>query len=197
MASPPVRADPKGLHYRPDFLDAAHQAELVDFVEGLSFDPIVIRGQAAKRDAVHLGFLYGYDSWELRPGPPIPQELDWLRSRCGELAGLDAERLDEALITRYPPGSGIGWHRDAPMFGSKVIGVSLLSQSTMRFQRKMSGVRYVHDLVLEPGSAYLLQDEVRWAWRHSIPAVKSLRYSITFRTVRDPERWRASAQGSP
>jgi alkylated DNA repair protein (DNA oxidative demethylase) len=189
MASPAVEAEPKGLLYVPEFLNEAEEAKLVELVEGLSFDEVVMQGQTAKRDVVHLGFRYGYDSWELRPGPPIPPELDWLRLKCGDLAGIDPERLDEALVTRYPPGAGIGWHRDAPMFGSRVIGVSLASESRMRFQRKVAGIRYVHDLDLAPGSAYVLAEEVRWAWRHSIPPVKSLRYSITFRTVRDPARW--------
>jgi alkylated DNA repair protein (DNA oxidative demethylase) len=183
-----VSAEPGGLLYRPEFLTETEHSQLVELVEGLSFGQVVMHGQPAKRDVVHLGFLYGYESWELRPGPPIPPELDWLRTRCGELAGIDPERLDEALVTRYPPGAGIGWHRDAPMFGSKVIGVSLLSESRMRFQRKAGGVRYVHELILAPRSAYVLADEVRWAWQHSIPAVKSQRYSITFRTVKDPAR---------
>ncbi len=33
-----------------------------------------------------------------------------------------------------------------------------------------------------PRSAYVLRDEVRWAWQHSIAATPLLRYSITFRT---------------
>ena len=35
----------------------------------------------------------------------------------GSLAGLDPDEFAQILISRYPPGSTIGWHRDAPMFG--------------------------------------------------------------------------------
>jgi alkylated DNA repair dioxygenase AlkB len=37
--------------------------------------------------------------------------------------------------------------------------------------------------MLAPRSAYLLTGEARHAWRHSIPATKELRYSVTFRTL--------------
>jgi len=189
--TPAVREHPKGLLYRPALLTPAEHDELSALVSAMTYDEVVMRGQAAKRGVVHLGFLYGYESWELRPGPEIPPELYWLRDRCGDLAAVPGEAFDEALVTRYPPGAGIGWHRDAPMFGSEVVGVSLVSESKMRFQRKVGGVRYTYDLTLEPGSAYVLAGPARWAWQHSIPAVKSLRYSITFRTVKDPGRWRA------
>jgi alkylated DNA repair dioxygenase AlkB len=54
----------------------------------------------------------------------------------------------------------------------------------MRFQRRSGGERSVAELELEPRSAYLMSGSARWAWQHSIPAAKALRYSITFRTLR-------------
>jgi len=39
--------------------------------------------------------------------------------------------------------------------------------------------------VAEPRSAYLLSGPARTTWEHSIPPVTSLRYSITFRNVRE------------
>ena len=41
-----------------------------------------------------------------------------------------------------------------------------------------------HEIELQPRSAYLLSGESRQAYEHSIPPVDSLRYSITFRTLR-------------
>lgn len=154
-----------------------------------------MHGRPARRQVRHFGFLYGYESWALTRAEGIPPEIFDLRSMCASLAELLPDQLDEALVTRYPPGAGIGWHRDAPMFGPKVIGVSLLSESRMRFQRKVPEGRQVFEQVLEPGSAYVLQDEVRRSWQHSIPAVKSLRYSITFRTVKNPHRWTGPPAG--
>lgn len=36
------------------------------------------------------------------------------RSRIAPLTGTPPEAFEEALVTDYPPGAGIGRHRDAP-----------------------------------------------------------------------------------
>jgi alkylated DNA repair dioxygenase AlkB len=90
----------------------------------------------------------------------------------------------QILLARYPEGAGIGWHRDAPTFGSRIPGVSLAGASRMRFQRTVGGERSVAAIELAPRSAYLLSGKARWSWQHSIPATRSLRYSVTFRTLR-------------
>ena len=105
-----------------------------------------------------------------------------LRRRCGDLLGVVNERLAEGLLTRYPPGATIGWHRDAPVFGD-VVGVSLRSACLLRFQRGRGDQRRVFEQVLDPRSAYVLSGPSRTAWQHSIPAVTELRYSVTFRTL--------------
>jgi hypothetical protein len=38
---------------------------------------------------------------------------------------------------------------------------------------------------LDPRSIYLMRGQSRNEWEHSIPAVEELRYSITFRSLRD------------
>jgi alkylated DNA repair dioxygenase AlkB len=112
-----------------------------------------------------------------------------LRDRCASFAGVAPDDLAQTLIARYPPGATIGWHRDAPMFGAAVVGVSLRSACTMRFQRRIGEDRRVYAQELAPRSAYVLAGAARSAWQHSIPAVPDLRYSITFRTLRNPDRW--------
>jgi alkylated DNA repair protein (DNA oxidative demethylase) len=107
-----------------------------------------------------------------------------LRLRAGALMGVSAEAVEEVLVTRYEMGAGIGWHRDAPMFGPMVVGVSLAGICRMRFQRKVAGERETAEAILAPRSAYLLAEEARFLWQHSIPPAKELRYSITFRTVK-------------
>lgn len=41
------------------------------------------------------------------------------------------------------------------------------------------------NLTAEPRSAYLLNWRARSEWEHSIPPVDALRYSITFRNLRE------------
>jgi alkylated DNA repair protein (DNA oxidative demethylase) len=175
---------PEGLLYRPDFVTQDEEKKLVEFVEALDFQEVRMRGQTARRTVRHFGYDYGYDSWKLAQGEPIPSELEWLRDRCASIASLPPERLVQALVSRYPPGAGIGWHRDAPKFGPQVFGVSLLSGCRMRLQRRTGGERHVFALELAPRSAYVLAGEARSAWQHSIPPMKALRYSITFRTLK-------------
>lgn len=91
-----------------------------------------------------------------------------------------------ALITRYPAGATIGWHRDAHAFGTVVGGLSLGSDCVMRFQRRAAGgERRVFEQPLDRRSGYVLTGAARWVWQHSIPAVPHERFSITFRTLRD------------
>jgi DNA oxidative demethylase len=164
-------------------MPADEEAELLDVLETLRFDPIVIRGQAARRTARHYGLDYDYESRTPMPGEPVP---DWLlpaRAIAADFAGFEPEELVEILVQRYPPGSTIGWHRDAPAFGT-VMGLSLGGSSRLRFQRGKGDARRVFEVVLEPRSGYVLSGKARSSWEHSIPPTKELRYSITFRTLR-------------
>jgi DNA oxidative demethylase len=149
----------------------------------LRFDPIVMRGQAARRTARHYGLDYDYESRTPIPGDPIPNWLQQVRKSAAELAQLDPRELVEILVQKYPPGATIGWHRDAPAFDI-VVGVSLGSECRLRFQRGKDDDRRTWEVLLEPRSGYVLADKARTSWQHSIPPADDLRYSITFRTLR-------------
>jgi DNA oxidative demethylase len=174
---------PEGLVLRPELLTLDEEAELLDRLADLRFDPIVMHGQAARRTARHYGLGYDYESRAPQPGEPIPDWVLPVRRRAADLAGENPEELVEVLVQRYPVGATIGWHRDAPAFGT-VIGVSLGGTSRMRFQRGTDERRRVWEVLLEPRSGYVLSGEARRSWQHSIPPTKELRYSITFRTLR-------------
>jgi alkylated DNA repair dioxygenase AlkB len=178
---------PPGFLYYPDVLSADEESALVARVRDIEFAAVEMRGQVARRRTAHFGWVYGYESWRITPGPPLPTFLLPLRERVGGLAGVDAAALAEVLVTEYPAGAAIGWHRDAPQFGV-VIGVSLLSACRMRFQRGRGPERHTRAVGLEPRSAYVLSGEARQHWQHSIPAMRAPRYSITFRTLRTRTR---------
>ncbi|MBD0290530.1 MAG: alpha-ketoglutarate-dependent dioxygenase AlkB [Thermoleophilia bacterium] len=184
-----IAEKPEGLRYRPDFVSEDEERSLLGFLAALEFREVVMRGQVARRTVRHFGWDYGYESWALVPAEPLPDALRWLRDRSAELAEIEPHALSQTLVSRYPPGAGIGWHRDAPMFGGTIVGVSLGTPARMRFQRTVQGTRRTWELPLEPRSAYVLAGAARSAWQHSIPAGGELRHSITFRTVRNPQRW--------
>jgi alkylated DNA repair dioxygenase AlkB len=174
---------PPGFIYRPEFLAESEERDLVGQIRAIEFSQVKMRGAVARRRTAHFGWLYGYETWRIEPGPPIPAFLLPLRERVGELAGVAPDELVEVLLTEYSPGAGIGWHRDAPMFGD-VAGVSLVGACRFRFERGEGTERETRAVTLAPRSAYLLTGEARATWRHSIPPMKELRYSVTFRTLR-------------
>ncbi|HEY7517906.1 MAG TPA: alpha-ketoglutarate-dependent dioxygenase AlkB [Methylomirabilota bacterium] len=174
---------PPGFVYHPDFLTPAEARAVLAGVTALEYHAVKMRGQVARRRTTHFGWTYGYETWRIEPGPPIPDFLLALRGRAAAVGGVSADDLEEVLVTHYPPGAGIGWHRDAPMFGV-VIGVSLVSACRFRFQRGKGAARLTASAALEPRSAYALDGPARWQWQHSIPPAKTERYSVTYRTLR-------------
>jgi alkylated DNA repair dioxygenase AlkB len=173
-----------GLLYLPDFLSADDERELLEEIETYPFHEVKMRGQVARRTVIHFGWDYDYEGWKIHPTTPPSPLLRALADRCAAAADVAPEALEQFLVARYPPGATIGWHRDAPMFGSPVIGVSLLSPCTMKFRRKTDETYEVVKQPLEPRSMYALSGAVRTQWQHSIPPTKALRYSISMRTLR-------------
>jgi alkylated DNA repair dioxygenase AlkB len=149
-----------------------------------------MRGVAAKRRTAHFGRSYEFETFKLGPAPPIPEFLLPFRERAADLTSHRPDEFVEALISEYPPGAAIGWHRDAPPFGV-IIGISLLTACTMRFRpwppKTWPGQGKLPKplaRLLEGRSAYVLDGKARTSWQHHIPAIRALRYSITFRTLR-------------
>ena len=173
---------PDGFIYRPEFLDIAEERDLLDTIAKLEFREVRMHGVVARRRVIQYGWKYQFDGARLSEGPAIPPFLDALRDRAAALAAVAPEVLSEALLTEYPPGAPIGWHRDAPGFGI-VVGVSLLSACRFRFRRGPERGSDRVAITLEPRSAYVLAGAARTEWQHSIPEVDTLRYSITFRTL--------------
>ena len=175
---------PSGLTVRTGVLSPAEEAALVDRFGSLDFEPVVMRGVASRRRVRHFGASYDFDARTATATDPLPPYLLELRTRCAALAGERADSFVEALVTEYDAGASIGWHKDALVFGSVVLGVSLRSDAVMRFQRRAAGgERRVHEEPLPRRSAYVLAGAARWSWQHSIPPVEDLRYSVTFRQL--------------
>ena len=192
--APRVEEPPDGLELHRDFLTEEEERDVVAVLDDLDLRDVTMRGQTAKRTVRHFGLDYDYESYRLTPTDPLPDVLVLVQERCAALIGVEPAALAQILVTLYPPGATIGWHRDAPMFGT-IVGVSLLASCRMRLQQGKGEERRVHELELPPRSAYVLARSARTAWQHSIPAVRERRYSITFRTHRNPERWGAGRAG--
>ena len=175
---------PEGFRYEEDFLSTGEESELVAHIQKLKLKEFEFHGYLGKRRVASFGWHYDFASAQLNQADMIPDFLQATRERAAALVGVPAATFPHVLVTEYRPGTPIGWHRDRPVF-ELVIGVSLLSACTFRFRRRSDDGWERYSVVLDPRSIYLLSGHVREAWEHSIPAVESLRYSITFRSLRD------------
>ncbi len=183
-----------GLDYRGELIDPPEEARLIATIDELDLSPFKFQGWTGKRLTRTFGWRYDFDDRSFAPVEPMPDWLLPLRDKAGAFGGIDPHEFVHALVTRYDPGVGIGWHRDRPQFG-RVVGISLAGPALLRFrQRTDAGFRRA-SLELQPRSAYLLSGEVREHWEHGIAAHNSLRHSITFRTL--SERGRAAANAPP
>ena len=183
-----------GLAYREHLIDVAEEARLTEAIEAIDLSPFKFQGWTGKRLTRTFGWRYDFDDHSFAPVEPLPGWLLPLREKAAAFGGIRPEEFVHALVTRYDPGTGIGWHRDRPQFG-QVVGISLAGPATLRFrQRTGSGFRRT-SLELQPRSAYLLSGEVREQWEHGIASHEWLRYSITFRTL--SERSKAAANVPP
>jgi len=175
---------PEGLLYQQDFLSPQDEAALLAEIGALPLEEAKYKAFTAKRRTVSYGSSYDFETNQLGPAPEIPAWLFPLRARAARLIGADEGAIKHALVTEYRPGTELGWHRDVGEFGI-VVGVSLAGSCRMRFRRypPQKGTK-VFSLDLEPRSVYVLRDEIRWRWQHSVARTTELRYSITFRTAR-------------
>lgn len=174
-----------GLSVRNELVPSDQEDELIERINGAQLTPFRFRGFIGKRLTRSFGWVYDFDNGRFEETDPIP---DWLlpaRQSAAQFADLAPAQLAQALVIRYEPGTGIGWHRDRPVF--EVVGISLGTATVLNFrQRATTGFRRVK-LPLLPRTAYHLTGEVRADWEHGIASHDALRYSITFRSLK-PER---------
>ncbi|RZJ09765.1 MAG: 2OG-Fe(II) oxygenase [Rubrivivax sp.] len=185
---PSPGALPEGLRYEAGFLTAAEEAGLIALVRTLPLQFAQYKSYVARRRVVSYSGRFDYDSNELLPTGPLVDALHPLRDRVAAWAGIAPEALVHTLVAEYAPGTPLGWHRDVPDF-EDVFGVSLGHEAVLRFRPYPPDQPRREDIVklsAAPRSIYALQGAARWAWQHSVPPVDALRWSITFRTARQP-----------
>ncbi len=188
---------PPGLLYVPDFLSIDEEGDLLALLDGMTFNDFVLQGQAARRKVRHFGFGYEFYSKEVHVREDFPEWLIGLRDRAAQAAGIDSQLVEQSLVNKYSPGAGIGWHRDAPAFGPTVMGLSLGSDDVIRFRREVDGQFEMYKQPLARRSLYVMTGAARSLWQHSITPVKELRYSITFRTIREQFRGERAQRDVP
>ena len=175
---------PEGFRYRTELITPDEEHALLEEIRKLPFKEFEFHGFTGKRRVVSFGWRYDFEDRSLEKTNDIPSFLLPVREKASRFADLKPEDLQHVLVTEYSEGAAIGWHRDKAVFGD-VIGVSLLSSCTFRLRKKLGSKWERASVIAEPRSVYLLRGPSRTEWEHSIPGVESLRYSITFRNLRE------------
>lgn len=183
---PLTPALPSGFVYRPGFIDGAEEQYLMDEIGNIELHTFLFHGYEAKRRVASFGFDYSFDKRSLLKGKDIPQAFNFLIEKVATSVRISRGDFAELLVTEYPPGAVINWHRDAPPFDI-IVGISLLTDCTFRLrphEKPKQGRGSLVSLNVQRRSLYIIRDEARTAWEHSIMPVKSTRYSITLRTLK-------------
>jgi alkylated DNA repair dioxygenase AlkB len=177
---------PEGFIYVPDFISAVEENDLCQTIEALPLHTMIFQGFEAKRKVASFGFDWSFDTRKLSKGKEIPGAFHFILDKVAAFLSLQASQFAELLVTEYPPGSVINWHRDAPPF-HLIAGISLLSDCTFRLRPQEKARQNRSAIISFPvlrRSLYVMQGPSRTAWQHSISPVKNLRYSITLRTLK-------------
>lgn len=172
-----------GLLLTENAVSAADEAALAAHLDTAPLAPFKFGQWEGKRLTANYGSAYDFTRGQVAEAPPLPEWLVALRARLAPLVRRRAEEFAQALVIRYDPGAGIGWHRDRPQYG-EVMGLSLTAPATLRLRRRTEGGFERRAVDLPPRSLYLLTGEVRDEWEHSIVPMDVTRRSITFRTMR-------------
>jgi len=182
-----------GFAYRENLISADEESELIARLEALDVSPFRFQGWLGNRKTKSFGWRYDFDDASFMPTEPIPEWLEPLRAKAAGIAGVTPDDFHHALVARYDPGAGIGWHKDRDVF-EQVVGVSLYSPAKLRFRQRTAASFRRAAVEVAPRSAYLLSGKSRWQWEHRITPGELLRFSITFRTLSDKGRRIAAAQ---
>lgn len=171
-----------GFSYAADFLHRDEEAALIARIDAEQLSRFKFQQWEGKRLTAAFGWSYDFTTGRLGRAAPLPDWLLTVRDRATSFAGLPPSALVQALLIRYDPGAGIGWHKDRPMF-EHVIGISLGNAATMRLRRRTKAGFDRKKAPLAPRSIYHLSGEARHGWEHSIAPIDVPRWSITFRTM--------------
>lgn len=165
-----------------DVVSIEEERELTAHIDACTLEPFRFQGWLGKRLTASFGMKYDFERERIERADPIPNWLLPVRARAAAFAGLAPDELVQALVLRYDPGAGIGWHRDRPVYGH-VVGVSLGEAAALRLRRRRPGGFERTSAPLEPRSVYHMTGEVRHGWEHSIAPMERTRWSISFRSL--------------
>src|SRR6516225_12249310 len=113
-----------GLSQAGAFVTSGEERMLIASIDAVELSQFRFHGWLGKRLTASYGWRYDFDDASFAPAEAIPDWLLPLRAKAARFARLRPDEFVQALLIRYDPGAGIGWHRDRPVF-DRVVGNSL------------------------------------------------------------------------
>jgi len=183
---PVETAFPQGFLYTPNFINVEEEEYLYKEIQQIHLHEFTFQGFKANRKVASFGYDYSFDNGKLTKSSDIPKPFNFLVDKVAAFLSINTTDFAELLITEYPPGSVINWHRDAPPFDI-IAGISLMADCNFKLRPYDKAKQTRASIVTIPvkrRSLYIIKDVVRTDYQHSIAPVKQTRYSITTRTLR-------------
>lgn len=174
---------PEGFTLWPEIVSADEERALEAAIDAAPLKPFQFGQWEGKRLTAYYGYGYDFGRGRMTEAAPLPGWLDPIAAHVTELTTQPPGAFVQALVIRYDPGAGIGWHRDRPQFGT-VAGLSLTNPVRLRLRRRTESGFERAAITLPPRSLYRLEGPARWEWEHSLAPVEQTRRSITLRTLR-------------
>jgi alkylated DNA repair dioxygenase AlkB len=177
---------PEGFHYYPDFINQVEEQQLLSAIQQIELHAMEFHQYTAKRKVASFGYDYNFSSRKLIKGIEIPANFYWVIDRVAKQLFISRDHIAELLVTEYPVGSVINWHRDAPPFEA-IAGISLNAGCTFKlrpYDKSLRSGKSTISLPVKQRSLYSMQGPARNDWEHSTAPVTDVRYSITLRTLK-------------
>jgi alkylated DNA repair protein (DNA oxidative demethylase) len=182
---------PDGFIYKPNFLTFSQQVALLQKLRGLHYEHDVFHGRLMKRGWAQFGHSYVSAKRKVTPAPAMPTYLQTILQNA-RVYYPDDLTFTQCIVTKYVPSAGIGWHSDAAVFGSYILGLSLASEARLQFRPKKTQ-KATFEVKVAPGSLYVMHGSARYDYDHRIVPVKTERFSLTFRYLAQEEPVRSFA----
>lgn len=169
-----ARKNVPGLSYYPEWIDEQVENFLLAKINDGEWE------SSLQRRVQQFGAKYNYKDRQI-DCIQVQQIPNWLKnSLFTHLNEVFSSTPAQIIINEYEIGQGITKHIDAPVFGSVIASLSLLSDTEMTIGQ-YHGESF--KIPLHRRSLLVLSGDARSKWYHSISNVKEKRISITFRTI--------------
>jgi len=176
--------DVPGLYYLDDIKENTY--DIITNLDKLEWKAITPSKNSRK--VQHYGYKYDYKTSNIyAKADDIPDFLLKLKKKltqiCLKLNIIDKSyEFNQCIINNYNSGQGISAHIDNLKYG-KVIGCfSVGCDAKMKFSQNDK----TKDIIVNNNSVYIMSDDARYKWKHSMIGSKKneRRISITFRNVK-------------